>query len=158
MLKQKLYTHQLHSSKMLTMTRIRNKDRELRVSPLVKVVLFVLCVESQSSCSAAVPCYDYFTREARPCFPQPVNAARGRNVTASNTCGKPSTSYCEISPEKKCFICNASSALNMHPAEYMVCNSIFLLEEISIRNIFYFILICTISYLHTKKTEKLSAR
>ena len=106
------------------MTRIRNKDRELRVSPLVKVVLFVLCIESQSSCCTAAPCYDYFTREARPCFPQPVNAARGRNVTASNTCGKPSTSYCEISPEKKCFICNASNALNMHLAEYMVCDSI----------------------------------
>ena len=105
------------------MTRIRNKKQELRVSPLVKVVLFVLCIESQSSCCTAAPCYDFFTREARPCFPQPVNAARGRNVTASNTCGKPSTSYCEISPEKKCFICNASNALNMHPAEYMVCNS-----------------------------------
>ena len=88
---------------------------------LIKAFIFVLCIEWHSSSCTAAPCYDFFTRESRPCFPQPVNAARRRNITASNTCGMPSASYCEISPEKKCFICDANSSLNMHPAEYMVC-------------------------------------
>ena len=87
---------------------------------LSKALLLVLCVGWHFPGCAGASCYDYFTKEARPCFPQPVNAATGRNVTASNTCGSPSASYCEISPEKKCFICNASSTVNMHPAEYMV--------------------------------------
>ena len=92
-------------------------------SLLLEMLLFVFCVDWNSPGCQAVPCYDYFTKAPRPCFPQPVNAARGRNVTASNTCGKPSASYCEISPEEKCFTCDANSTLNMHPAEYMVSSS-----------------------------------
>ena len=130
----------------------RNKDWESLVFSLVKAFLFVLCMEWHSSTCSAAPCYDYFTREARPCFPQPVNAARGRNVTASNTCGKPSASYCEISPEKKCFICDANSSLNMHSAEYMVCNGM-LLKYISLQTTFRYILI----YTTPNRTETFSA-
>ena len=86
-----------------------------------KTFLLMLCMQWHLPGCVGAPCYDFFTKEARPCFPQPVNAATGRNVSASNTCGTPSTSYCEISPEKKCFVCNASSSMDMHPAHYMVC-------------------------------------
>ena len=103
------------------MTRNIKQDYYLLQMFLLKALLLMLCMEWHSSICIGAPCYDYFTREPRPCFPQPVNAARGRNVTASNTCGKPSASYCEISPEKKCFICDANSSLNMHSADYMVC-------------------------------------
>ncbi|XP_028394884.1 laminin subunit beta-2-like [Dendronephthya gigantea] len=89
---------------------------------ILKVFLLISCIKWHSRCSAA-PCYDFLTKKPLPCFPQPVNAARGRNVTSSNTCGMPSAKYCEISPEKNCFICDANSSANMHPAEYMVDES-----------------------------------
>lgn len=59
-----------------------------------------------------------------PCVPQAINVARLRHVDASNTCGSPKAGYCELGPQKNCFICDSNSTRNRHPAVFMVDNEI----------------------------------
>ncbi|KAM3726581.1 Netrin unc-6 [Dirofilaria immitis] len=71
------------------------------------------------------PCYDNAGRPIR-CVPDFINAAFGKPVTASNTCGHSGPSrYCSPREnamgviEEMCSICDASSKTRSHPASYL---------------------------------------
>ena len=55
-----------------------------------------------------------------PCVPDALNVAQLRKVEASNTCGSPKAGYCELGPQKTCFICDSNSTQNRHPARFLV--------------------------------------
>lgn len=56
----------------------------------------------------------------RPCMASPVSIAYKRNITSTNTCGKPAAGYCELGPGRQCFECDANSTNKKHPPEFMV--------------------------------------
>nr|CDQ00633.1 BMA-UNC-6, isoform b [Brugia malayi] len=71
------------------------------------------------------PCYDNAGRPIR-CVPDFINAAFGKPVTASNTCGQYGPSrYCSLREnamgvmEEVCNICDASSKTQSHPASHL---------------------------------------
>ncbi|XP_066498141.1 netrin-1b [Hoplias malabaricus] len=80
------------------------------------------------------PCYDENGR-ARRCIPDFVNAAFGREVRASSTCGSPPARYCVLTDrergeerggssgererERECHTCDASDAKRARPAAYL---------------------------------------
>ncbi|VDK62285.1 unnamed protein product [Onchocerca ochengi] len=71
------------------------------------------------------PCYDNAGRPIR-CIPDFINAAFGKPVTASSTCGQSGSSrYCSLREdamgmmEEVCNICDASSKTRSHPASYL---------------------------------------
>ena len=79
---------------------------------------FIHASISQTSTQSA--CYDA-NGIAKTCMTYPKNFALNRNVTATNTCGRPSEVYCQIGANKdKCRTCDASNAANSHPARNMV--------------------------------------
>lgn len=61
--------------------------------------------------------------QGQRCMPSFVNAAYGRRVVASNTCGTPAEEYClqtgRRGVTKSCHICDASRAQLSHNAEYL---------------------------------------
>ncbi|CAG0904888.1 unnamed protein product, partial [Cyprideis torosa] len=74
------------------------------------------------------PCYDYETgMKPQRCVPDFVNAAFGKEVIASSTCGEPPNKYCFTErPEenaaaeiRKCEVCDANSASLSHPSRYI---------------------------------------
>ncbi|KAL3981906.1 Netrin unc-6 [Acanthocheilonema viteae] len=71
------------------------------------------------------PCYDHAGRPIR-CVPDFINAAFGKPVTASNTCGQSGpSSYCTLREnamgvmEEVCNICDATSKTRSHPASHL---------------------------------------
>lgn len=70
------------------------------------------------------PCYEEDMRPKR-CVPDFINAAFGRHVKASSTCGSPASKYCSSSADKEgriirnCFICDASNNKLQHPTSYL---------------------------------------
>ena len=68
------------------------------------------------------PCYDEID-EPKRCIPDFINAAFGKTVKASSTCGTPASRYCRYSPDNKgnvnCFICDASHNKRQHPSSYL---------------------------------------
>lgn len=64
-------------------------------------------------------CYDS-QKNPLPCMAQPVNAARTRNITATNTCGTPKAGYCELGVAQRCFMCDANTTRDKHPPTAMV--------------------------------------
>ncbi|VDN01033.1 unnamed protein product [Thelazia callipaeda] len=71
------------------------------------------------------PCYDHSGRPIR-CVPDFINAAFGKPVTASNTCGQIEPSrHCFLrenamgKTEEICDICDASSKVKSHPASHL---------------------------------------
>lgn len=86
------------------------------------------------------PCYDD-EGKARRCVPDFVNAAYGRDIIASSTCGSPPiVPRCsqQLQPGTKsmraardpssgfggqCFVCDASSPQHRHPASYLTDNN-----------------------------------
>lgn len=71
------------------------------------------------------PCYDDEGSPKR-CQPDFVNAAFGRQVVASSTCGTPSVSkYCMTSRDRdgrvgrSCYVCDAAQPRRRHPASYL---------------------------------------
>ena len=91
----------------------------LRFLALLLFWQFLLQSQLYTVCKA-VSCHDFFTGVAKPCFPQPINMAKGRNISATNTCGSPASRYCAMGPGTKCFFCDANSSATMHPARFMV--------------------------------------
>lgn len=78
-----------------------------------------------SSSSGSDPCFDDDGAPVR-CQPDFVNAAFGRQVVASSTCGSPSvTRYCQTSRDRdgrvgrSCYVCDASQPKRRHPASYL---------------------------------------
>ena len=73
----------------------------------------------------ADPCQDE-QGNPRRCIPDFVNAAFGKEVTASSTCGDPPSRYCLTTPDKdgkvagrSCFICDAAHPKRRHPSTYL---------------------------------------
>lgn len=70
------------------------------------------------------PCYSD-DGEPKRCIPDFVNAAFGRKVVASSTCGTPPSRFCysttnkEGKPARDCFICDANHPKRHHPASYL---------------------------------------
>ncbi|XP_077979768.1 netrin-1-like [Glandiceps talaboti] len=70
------------------------------------------------------PCYDENGNPKR-CIPDFVNAAFGKPVKASSTCGSPPSRYCVMSTgvsgerQRNCFICDAEHHKRRHPPEYL---------------------------------------
>ncbi|XP_047497232.1 netrin-1-like isoform X2 [Penaeus indicus] len=70
------------------------------------------------------PCYDDAGARPKKCIPDFINAAFGRSVEASSTCGAPPSRYCVTSHEKgevnrKCHVCDAEEPARAHPAHYL---------------------------------------
>lgn len=70
------------------------------------------------------PCYDDMGHRPTKCVPDFINAAFGRSVEASSTCGSPPTRFCVDNPEKegpkrKCHVCDARDPARSHPATYL---------------------------------------
>lgn len=70
------------------------------------------------------PCYDDRGEPAR-CVPNFENAAFGKLVVASSTCGSPASQYCKSTMGKdggiirNCFICDANHPKRQHPSSYL---------------------------------------
>ncbi|XP_013408519.1 netrin-1 isoform X1 [Lingula anatina] len=70
------------------------------------------------------PCYDEMGNPKR-CIPDFVNAAFGKEITASSTCGSPPNRFCQVSPSvdkfkaMHCDICDAKHPKRMHPPSYL---------------------------------------
>uniref|UniRef100_H3CIU4 Netrin-1 n=1 Tax=Tetraodon nigroviridis TaxID=99883 RepID=H3CIU4_TETNG len=75
--------------------------------------------------SPSDPCYDEHAHPRR-CIPDFVNAAFGKEVKVSSTCGKTPGRYCEATPAEKgeertrnCHTCDASDPKKYHPPAYL---------------------------------------
>ncbi|KAB5553980.1 hypothetical protein PHYPO_G00044840 [Pangasianodon hypophthalmus] len=69
------------------------------------------------------PCYDE-NGNPRRCIPDFVNAAFGKDVRASSTCGTPAARYCVVSEKgdertRDCHTCDATDPKKAHPAAYL---------------------------------------
>lgn len=70
------------------------------------------------------PCYDS-SGKPRRCITDFVNAAFGKEVRASSSCGTPPSRYCQTSHTndgkiiRNCFICDDSNPKRSHPASYL---------------------------------------
>ncbi|XP_076065177.1 netrin-1-like [Oratosquilla oratoria] len=71
------------------------------------------------------PCYDNGGTTPKKCIPDFINAAFGREVDSSSTCGKPPSRYCVTSAQEKgevtreCHVCDASDAKRAHPPQFL---------------------------------------
>ena len=63
--------------------------------------------------------------QARRCAPDFVNAAFGKEVVASSTCGDPASRYCMSTTDREgktgrsCFVCDANNSKRRHPASHL---------------------------------------
>ncbi|XP_016093624.1 netrin-1 isoform X2 [Sinocyclocheilus grahami] len=69
------------------------------------------------------PCYDE-NGQPRRCIPDFVNAAFGKEVRASSTCGKTPSRYCVVTEKgderhRNCHTCDASDPKKYHPPAYL---------------------------------------
>ncbi|XP_018617048.2 netrin-1a isoform X2 [Scleropages formosus] len=69
------------------------------------------------------PCYDE-NGNPRRCIPDFVNAAFGKEVRVSSTCGKPAARYCAVSEKgderhRNCHTCDAADPKKHHPPAYL---------------------------------------
>ncbi|XP_077481361.1 netrin 2 [Stigmatopora argus] len=71
------------------------------------------------------PCYDD-AGAARRCIPEFINAAFGKEVTVSSTCGRPPSRSCSVVERgddrpsvRACQICDAADPRRSHPASYL---------------------------------------
>ncbi|XP_077826482.1 netrin-1 isoform X3 [Macaca mulatta] len=69
------------------------------------------------------PCSDE-NGHPRRCIPDFVNAAFGKDVRVSSTCGRPPARYCVVSERgeerlRSCHLCNASDPKKAHPPAYL---------------------------------------
>lgn len=70
------------------------------------------------------PCFDDSGSLPKKCVPDFINAAFGRPMESSSTCGTPPSRYCITSQEKgevkrKCEVCDASDPTLSHPPHYL---------------------------------------
>ncbi|XP_062976500.1 netrin-1 isoform X2 [Elgaria multicarinata webbii] len=69
------------------------------------------------------PCYDE-NGQPRRCIPDFVNAAFGKEVKVSSTCGRPQARYCVLAEKgeersRTCHLCDAADPKRAHPASYL---------------------------------------
>lgn len=69
------------------------------------------------------PCYDE-NGQPRRCIPDFVNAAFGKEVKVSSTCGRPQSRYCVLAEKgeersRSCQPCDAADPKRAHPASYL---------------------------------------
>lgn len=87
----------------------------------IQFLLFLFSVSTGDTTCQFNGCYaDSQRRIPRPCMASPTNMAFRRNISATNTCGKPAAGFCELGPGQKCFECNVNSTTKRHPPEFMV--------------------------------------
>lgn len=100
----------------------------------ISIILYCVCVRNVLTGSymnmfdvqqtPPDPCYNE-RGEPTLCTPDFVNAAFGKEVTASSTCGSPPTRFCKSTTDKdgrvvrNCFICDANHPKRMHPPSYL---------------------------------------
>ena len=89
-----------------------------RLSLVLHLVLFFITVSTNTICRID-DCYD-LQGKPRPCMASPVNMAFRRNISATNTCGKPKGGFCELGSGKNCYECDANNSSWRHPASFMV--------------------------------------
>ncbi|MCL4147100.1 UNVERIFIED_CONTAM: hypothetical protein GTU68_067059 [Idotea baltica] len=70
------------------------------------------------------PCYDESGSRPKKCIPDFINAAFGRAVKASSTCGNPPSRYCLTEEEKgeisrRCHVCDAGDPSRSHPSSFL---------------------------------------
>lgn len=70
------------------------------------------------------PCYDEMGHRPTKCVPDFINAAYGRTVDASNTCGIPPTRFCfdkmiNGNLKRLCHVCDAKDQARAHPPKYL---------------------------------------
>ena len=70
------------------------------------------------------PCHDDSGTLPKKCFPRFINAAFGRPVEASSTCGDPPSRFCLTHKEKdevsrRCNVCDSRDPKLSHPAHYL---------------------------------------
>lgn len=88
---------------------------------LIQFLLFLFNASTGDANCQFNGCYaDSQQKIPRPCMAAPTNMAFKRNITATNTCGKPAGGFCELGPGRQCFVCNATSTTQRHPSEFMV--------------------------------------
>jgi hypothetical protein len=111
-------------------------SRYFRESPSASAASII----GRTTSAAVDPCYDE-EGKARRCIPDFVNAAFGREIVASSTCGSPPTvPRCAQQQTgstrgmrstgdptggfgSQCFACDASSPQHRHPASYLTDNN-----------------------------------
>lgn len=107
---------------------LSNASFKMRIyRPVVLLFQFLLYLLNASIDAADCSfngCYDSH-RRPRPCIASPINIAFKRNISATNTCGRPASGFCELGPGQQCFECDANSTTKRHPPEYMVDNREF---------------------------------
>lgn len=83
---------------------------------------------SGASARSTDPCYDDERTDGEPqkCLPDFVNAAFGRRVTATSTCGLPTPSrYCMTTRDRdgrvgrSCYVCDDTQTRLRHPTSYL---------------------------------------
>ncbi|XP_074648117.1 netrin-1-like isoform X2 [Tubulanus polymorphus] len=114
-------------------------QRGKRIHIMLVIVLLIGFLSSYIDASAAGPYLNMFAGQQIPpdpcqdengnprrCIPDFVNAAFGKLVKASSTCGKPITRYCKTSSNDKdgkkttqCYICDDTHPKRKHPAMYL---------------------------------------
>ncbi|XP_016401235.1 netrin-1 isoform X2 [Sinocyclocheilus rhinocerous] len=106
----------------------------LRVSDALVTLVTLYCVVKETvggygmsmfaaQTSPPDPCYDE-NGHARRCIPDFVNAAFGKEVRASSTCGKTPSRYCVVTEKgderhRNCHTCDASDPKKYHPPAYL---------------------------------------
>uniref|UniRef100_A0A8C2DPE1 Netrin-1 n=1 Tax=Cyprinus carpio TaxID=7962 RepID=A0A8C2DPE1_CYPCA len=106
----------------------------LRVSDALVTLVTLYCVVNgtvgvygmsmfAAQTSPPDPCYDE-NGHPRRCIPDFVNAAFGKEVRASSTCGKTPSRYCVVTEKgderhRNCHTCDASDPKKYHPPAYL---------------------------------------
>ncbi|XP_067228952.1 netrin-1a isoform X2 [Chanodichthys erythropterus] len=106
----------------------------LRISDALVTLVTFYCVVSgtvggygmsmfAAQTSPPDPCYDE-NGHPRRCIPDFVNAAFGKEVRASSTCGKTPSRYCVVTEKgdekhRNCHTCDASDPKKYHPPAYL---------------------------------------
>ena len=87
----------------------------------IQILLFLFNASTGDATCQFSGCYaDSQKKTPRPCMAAPVSVAFKRNITATNTCGKPAGTFCELPIGGKCDECDANSTTKRHPPEFMV--------------------------------------
>jgi netrin receptor unc-5 len=109
--------------------------KTIRMESFVPFGLLIYLIVSVSSNSSFLqlftenqipddPCYDERDMPTR-CIPDFINAAFGKEVEASSTCGTPPSRYCTSSTDQEnniirsCYICDGNHAKRSHPSSYL---------------------------------------
>ena len=128
-----MISDEMNHSKITSVRMV--KPVKAAVVLFVQIFLFFCSTSTGYAACQFSSCYaDSQKKIPRPCMAAPTNMAFKRNITSTNTCGKPAGGYCELGPGRQCFVCDANSTTKQHPPEFMVNNEFdtpYSLREVS---------------------------